>query len=195
MVFPLAGGDLSIGSGDVDTGEQACFVVGVSDDSAEAVAGTDGAVVGSLRAWVAILWPAERLSLELSEAGEHLVLLLDTIPWEFFGAGVPDLICEVTEVSVAGDHLLVGGVFPSPGLAHNHDVVALTEGIGEVSDGLKVDLGVFSGGLITARAIVVPHGNVRKALDFRGESSALGTEGSTCAVKPDVLSDNFSTLV
>ena len=58
LVFPLAGHDLSIGAGNLDTSIEACTVVGISDHTSEAVVSTDRAIVGTLRTRVTIVRPA-----------------------------------------------------------------------------------------------------------------------------------------
>jgi len=93
-----------------------------------------------LRAWIAVFWPSERPGLELTKAGKHLVLLLNSIPWLLIEVLGPDLVGVVAEVGVGGNEVLVGSVFPHPGLAEHHDVVTSTEWVGVESDGLQNDL-------------------------------------------------------
>lgn len=49
LELPLGGHDLGIGTRDVDTSEQACLVVSLDNVTLDNLAGTDTAVVGSLR--------------------------------------------------------------------------------------------------------------------------------------------------
>ena len=83
LVFPLAWHNLSVGTTDVDSGGEASAVVLVGDDSAEGHVGTDGAVVGSLWAWVTVGWPAEWPFCELVGSSEEGEFLLDSEPWFF----------------------------------------------------------------------------------------------------------------
>ena len=68
---------------------------------------------------------------ELAEALKHRVFLLDTIPSFFSGdfGVVPNLVCKVSEVGVRRNKLLTSRVFPSEGLAKNHDAAISPEGI------------------------------------------------------------------
>jgi hypothetical protein len=195
LVLPLTGGNLCVGSRDVDAGMEAGSVMGVSDDPAEAVAGSSRAVVRALLSWVPILRPAKRPGREFTESTEHLILLFDTVPGLFIFVLVPDLGCDMAEVGKSGDESLVGGVFPGKGLAHDKNIVSLSERVGEVSDGLQSDLRIFCGGLPAGRAIVVPVGNIFDTLDLFVEGSALRAESGTGSVNPDVLGYDLSSLV
>lgn len=93
-----------------------------------------------MRAWIAVFWPSERPGLELTKAGEHLILLFNSIPWQLIEVFCPDLVGKVAEVCVGRDQVLVGCVFPHPGLAEHHDVVASAEWVGVHCDGLQDDL-------------------------------------------------------
>jgi len=149
--------------------------VHVSDDAAEAVCGTDGAVVGSLGAWVAIVGPAERPGGELGKSAKKSVLLLYTEPWLFSGnlRTLKDFGSEVSEVGVVGSQCSEAASLPDEALAHDEHVVTLTEGITEVRDRLQDDLGVLSGCLISGGAVVVPLGKVCERGDLMVEGLAL----------------------
>lgn len=101
----------------------------------------------------------------------------------------------MSEVGVSGDQLLVGGVLPHQGLTKDEDVVSLSEGVSVVGDRLEVNLTVLSSGHVARGAIKVPHGEVFKGLNLLVESAALSAEGDTRSVKPDVLGDDFTTLI
>lgn len=85
LILPLARHDLGVSASNLDTGKEAGFVVHISDDSTEVLVATDRAVVGSLRAGVAIGWPAKRVASELSFGSEQGVLLLNSVPRSFIG--------------------------------------------------------------------------------------------------------------
>jgi hypothetical protein len=58
-----------------------------------------------------------------------------------------------------------------------------------------VNLTVLSSGHVARRTIKVPHGEVFKGLNLLVESAALSAEGDTRSIKPDVLGDDFTTLI
>ena len=150
LVLPLTGHNLGVGAGDLDTSVEAGLVVSVGDGTTEGDVGTSGAVVGTLSTGVAIVGPAEGLFGELGAGVKESVLLLNTVPGLLLldGGLVPDLFSEVSEVGVARNELLAGLVLPVEGLAHDEDVVALSEGVGIESDWFQDDLGLFGGGLV-----------------------------------------------
>ena len=58
LIFPLTWHNFGVSARHFDARVQACPVVSVSDDSAETIVGSNGAVVGALRSRVAIVRPA-----------------------------------------------------------------------------------------------------------------------------------------
>jgi len=169
--------------------------VDVSDAASEGGVGSNRAVVGALSSRVSIVGPAEGMAGKFGRGGNQCVLLLDSVPGLLSEVGVPDLVSEVSEVGVGGDELLVGGVFPHHGLTEDHNVVALSERISVVGDRLEVNLRVFGGGHVAGRAIEIPHGNISERVDLFVEGAALSAKGDARSVKPDVLSDDLTTLV
>ena len=101
---------------------------------------------------------SEDYGVTVSHAPKLFTLFDDKVYAELLKIRVPDLVGEVSEVSVSGGELLVGGVFPHVGLIEEYDVVSLSEGIMVVSDGLEVNLRVFGGSHVARRTIKVPHG-------------------------------------
>lgn len=150
LVFPLSGHNLGVGSSNLNTSEKASLVVHIGNDAAKVLVATDRAVVRALGTGVAIGRPAEGVASELGLSAEQGVFLLNAVPalliLDF--RGVPNLVGEVAEVSVGGDELLEGAIFPLPRLAVDHDVVASTEGIAEDSDGLEDNFRVLSASLV-----------------------------------------------
>ena len=132
----------------------------VSYDATKAVGSTDGAVVGSLRAWVAIAWPAEGPGGELGECSEESIFLLDSVPSFLVFYSIPNLLGVVSEVSVVGDEFVELAISPDEALSEHNNVVSLSEGVAEVCDWLKNNLGVLSRGLLGGRAVVVPFGQI-----------------------------------
>ena len=197
LVLPLTWHNLSVGTRNVDAGGEASAVVLVGDDSAEGDVGTDGAVVGSLWAWVTVGWPAKWPFCELVGSSEESEFLLDSEPWLLSGGELifEDGLGEVAEVGVGGDELLAGSVLPLEGLGHDQDVVSSSEGIGEVGDWFHSNLGLLGGGLVAGRSVVVPIWEIGEGLDLLLESAALGAEGDAGSVNPDVFSDDLATLV
>jgi len=157
LVFPLSGHNFSVGSRNVDSSVEASLVVSVSNAATKGSVGTDRAVVGSLSSRVTIVGPSEGIASEFGRGGKESIFLFNSVPGELLKIRVPNLVGEVSEVSVSGDELLVGGVFPHVGLTEDHDVVSLSEGIAVVSDGLEVNLRVFGSSHVARRTIKVPH--------------------------------------
>lgn len=60
LILPLAWHDFSVRSGGLDASVEGGFVMGVGNDSADAVAGAYRAIVGTLGIGIAIFRPAER---------------------------------------------------------------------------------------------------------------------------------------
>lgn len=195
LVFPLSRHDLGVSARNGNTSEEAGLVVDVSNAATEGSVGTYRAVVGTLSSGVSIVGPAEGVASELGGSGDESVLLLNSVPGLLIEIRIPNLFSVASEVGVSGDQLLVGGVFPHVGLTEDDDVVSLSEGVTVVRDGLDVNLRVLGGGHVARRAIKVPHGEVLEFLNFLGKSAALGAESDTGSVKPDVLGDNFTTLI
>ena len=84
MELPLRGHDFRIDTRDLDTGVQASLVVGFNDITAEDLAGTDTAVVWSLRSRKAVLGPAVWPVVGAKEG----VFLLETEPGLMLFIGV-----------------------------------------------------------------------------------------------------------
>lgn len=100
----------------------------------------------------------------------------------------------MSKVCIRGNELGAGFVIPVEALAHDKDVISLSEGISVVSNGLDDDLRLVSDSLVGGGAIVVPVGDVLKAGDLVGKGAALGAEGETRSVDPDVFSDDATVL-
>lgn len=150
LVLPLGGHDLSVDTGDVDTGVQAGTVVSLDDITAVDLAGTDTAVVGTLGTGETTTGPAIRPSISTEES----VLLLQTEPEALVGVGLHQAVGFVAVV------VLVGASIGIPSLAEDKDVVTLAEGVGVVSHGAKVDIGVVTGGLAGGGTVEVPLGEL-----------------------------------
>eukprot|EP00356_Strombidium_inclinatum_P008052 CAMPEP_0170486484 /NCGR_PEP_ID=MMETSP0208-20121228/5491_1 /TAXON_ID=197538 /ORGANISM="Strombidium inclinatum, Strain S3" /LENGTH=400 /DNA_ID=CAMNT_0010760441 /DNA_START=89 /DNA_END=1291 /DNA_ORIENTATION=+ len=194
LELPLARHDLGVGTGNLDAGIQASFVVSIGNGPSEGNVTADRAVVGALVAGVARSRPAIRAGLEAVVLLKHGVLLLNTEPGFLFDVLLENLLGESAEVGVAGHELRVGGVHPGVGLAQDHDVVSASEGVGEEEAGLQDHLGVFSRGLVGRRAVKVPVGKLLDLGDSLGESPALRAEAHN-AVDPDVLGDDLAVLI
>jgi len=114
--------------------------VSIGDDSAKAVAGTHGAVVGALLTWVAIVRPAQRPGRELRLRADKGVFLFDSEPRFLIGGGIHNLLSMGAEVCVGWLELLASGVSPFESLSHDEQVVTLSEGVTEVGDWAHDDL-------------------------------------------------------
>lgn len=131
----------------------------LDDVTAVDLAGTDTAVVGTLGTGETATGPAVGPSVSAEES----VLLLETEPEALVGVGLHQTVGVVTVVE------LVGASIGIPGLAKNEDVVTLTERIGVVGNGAKVDIGVVTGGLGSGRTIEVPFGKLIDTCDGLGQ--------------------------
>jgi hypothetical protein len=92
------------------------------------------------------------------------VLLLHTVPdllSDDIGVA-PDLLGKVSEVSVGWDQFLASVVLPVPGLAHDQDVVATSEGVSVVCNWFEDNFALISHGLIGAATVVVPFREISK---------------------------------
>jgi hypothetical protein len=134
--------------------------VSLNDITAVDLAGTDTAVVRTLGTGETATGPAVGPSI----GTEQSVLLLQTEPEALVGVGLHQTVGIVTVVE------LVGASIGIPGLAEDEDVVTLAEGIGVVSDGAEVDIGVVTGGLGSGGAVEVPFGELVNTRDGLGQS-------------------------
>ena len=189
LVFPLTWHDFSISSRALDAGVEAGSVVSISNNSAKAVAGANGAVVGALRSGVPVVGPAEWPGCELGFGSNKRVLLFNSEPRLFSSILIENILSVVSEVSVRRHEFLAGSISPLEGLRHDNDVVALSEGVSKEGHGLHDDLRVVSRSLVTRRSVVVPLGNISERRDDAFECAALGTECDAAAINPDVLGD------
>lgn len=100
---------------------------------------------------VAIVGPAEGLLGELRVLRDKSILLLDSIPGSLsFDLGVvPDAHCVVSEVGVGRDELGAGVILPVEAFAHNKDVIALSEGVPVVGDGLEDNFRLVGDSLVS----------------------------------------------
>jgi hypothetical protein len=163
LVLPLRRHDLSVDTGDLDTGVQASTVVSLDDVTAVDLAGTDTAIVRTLGTGETALGPSIRPAISTEEG----VFLLKTEPEFLLGVNLHQTGSLVAIV------VLVGGSIGVPGLAEHEDVVALTEGIGVESNRAEVYIGVVTGGLTGRGAVEVPLGELINGLDGLGESLGL----------------------
>ena len=106
LILPLARHDFSICAGYGDAGKKTGTVVLVSNDSTKAVVRADGAIVGTLRARVAIVGPAKRPRRELGLCADHRILLFNSKPRLLVESLVEYFFGVYAEVSVGGLELL-----------------------------------------------------------------------------------------
>ena len=138
LVFPLSRHNLGIGTGNVDSGVHAGFVVSLYDITAEDFAGTHTAIVRTLRSRETTLGPA----IWPTVWAEKRVLLLKT---------EPELVLRVSLQKPSGLVAVVEFVGRSiwvPALGHDKDVVTSTDWVREDGHGADVDVGVVSWSLV-----------------------------------------------
>lgn len=146
LELPLGGHNLSVGSGDLDTSEQASLVVSLDDISAVNLASTNTTVVWALGAWETICWPA------IGSIGhvEKGVFLLKTEPWLMSLMGFHELGSLVAVVEFVWRSIGV------PAFSNDQNIGALAEWVGEDSNGAEVDIGVVAWSLTGRAAVEVP---------------------------------------
>jgi hypothetical protein len=160
LVLPLSGHDLGVDTGDVDASEQAGLVVSLNNITAVDLAGSDTAVVRTLRTGETTLGPAVWPSIGAKEG----VFLLETEPEVLAGMCLHQLGRFVAVVE------LVGGAIRVPGLTEDKDVLSLAEGVREDSNGADIDIGVVAGGLAGGGTVKVPLGELVDGGDSLGKS-------------------------
>jgi len=173
LELPLGRHNLSIGTRDFYTSEQASLVVSLDDVSAVDLASADTAVVWALWTWVATNWPA----IGLVKGVEEGVLLLKTEPWLVGLVGFHELGTLVAVVE------LVWGSIGIPALGNDQDVGSTTEGVGEDGNGSEVDIRVVTGSLASRATVKVPLGKV-----FNLEDAILGDLGESLKIHLSVSS-------
>jgi len=146
LELPLTGHDLRIDTSDLHASIQAGSVVGLNEGAAEDLIGANTAVIGTLRGRVASLRPAEGGAIECEKG----VLLLKAEPG-LLGLGL--LHDNVGRMAgVGGQRGSVGFIC----VADDQDVITTTERVTENCASLQDDLAVVSGGLTSARTVIVP---------------------------------------
>ena len=81
---------------------------------------------------------------------EEGVLLLNTVPSLFtFNFRIfPDLISEVSEVSVCRHEFFEGLIIPAEGLAHDNDIITTADGVTEHSDRFEYNFRIVGDSLV-----------------------------------------------
>ena len=189
LVFPLSGHDFSVGARDFDSSVKTSSVVSVSDDSTIAVVGANRAIVRALRSGVTIMGPSKGPGGELGLSADKSVFLFESKPRLFVRTSVHNFLGVSSEIGVGRNKCRASSVSPLVCVGHDDDVVALSEGISVVGDGLHDDLRVVCLGLITGGTIVVPFGKLVNRSHLEVKGSALGAESDATSVNPDVLGD------
>jgi len=168
LELPLGGHNLSIGTRDLYTGEQASLVVSLDNVSAVDLASADTTVVWALWTGVTANGPA----IGLVEGVEEGVLLLKTEPWLVGLVSLHELGTLVAVVE------LVWGSIGIPALGDNQDVGSATEWVGEDGNRSEVDIRVVAGSLAGRATIKVPLGEV-----FNLEVAVLGDLGESLKIQ------------
>ena len=148
LELPLGRHDLGVGTGDLDASIQASLVVSLNDITANNLASTYTTVVGSLGRRETLLGPAVWSVIHIEEG----VFLLQSEPRLLGGVRLHQLCALMTVV------VLVRCAVRHPSLSQDKDVRDTSEGVGEDSDGLQVDIRIATGGLVGRGTIEVPDG-------------------------------------
>ena len=146
LEFPLPRHNLSVNTGDLDSGKQASLVVRLDDISAVDLSCPHTTVIRTLGTWETALGPAVWPTVRRKES----VFLLETEPEIVFGISLHQPLGLVTVVE------LVWASIGIPGLAKNEDVVTATEWIRIGCDGSDVDVRVVAWSLASRRAVKIP---------------------------------------
>lgn len=183
LVLPLRRHDLSVDTGDVDTGVETGSVVCLNNVSGENLAGTDTTVVRTLGSGETVLGPSDRVI----SLVEHGVLLLDSEPDDLLLVSAHKLGALMSVVE------LVGGTVVVPALGEDNDVLASSERIRVDGGGSEIDIRIVAGSLVCGGTVKVPLGEVL-------DRSGLLVEGLTfrsdveLGINPNVLGKNSSVL-
>lgn len=184
LEFPLGWENFSVDTADLDTGVEACLIVGFYYIPTIDVAGANSAVVWSLWSWETALGPAVWPSIGIEEG----IFLLKAEPWLVLLVGFHELVALVAVV------VLVWGAIWVPGLAHDEDIGGSTDWIWEDCNWAEIDIGVVAGSLSGRGAVKVPFWEIFGALWLLEEGLGLGTEVAG-GVNPDVFGQNGALLV
>jgi hypothetical protein len=182
--------DLSVNARDGNISVQASLVVGLHNATTKGVLGTRRAVVRTLGTRVSVLGPTQggdTISVEES------VFLFDAEPGLLIELLVKIFVGRGTSIGGDGGHLSIR----KNSFTEDDDVVASSEGIGEDTHRLQVDLGVTAGGLSSGRSIVVPDRQLIYRLDFFIESAGLASQiiRGTRTSDPDVFGQDLISLI
>jgi hypothetical protein len=88
---------------------------------------------------------------------------------------------------------LVRGTVIVVALGKDENVVTASEGVFEDGSGTKIDIGVFTGGLIGGGTVEVPDTKLANISNFLAHGRSLVTK-PTVTVNPDVFGLNFVAL-
>ncbi len=180
LELPLARHDLGVDAGDGEARRQAVVQVLLDDVAAEDLVGAHTAVVTALRGGEAALGEAER-----TVPVEERVLLLDAEDGLLARELLGDRAQRGAGVGLVRSHVDVED------LAQDEDVVTAADRVRTREDRLEDPVGGVALGLVGARTVEAPDGQIRHTL--RGAARhdlRLGAKlgGRLGAVDPDVLS-------
>lgn len=107
LVFPLAGGHLTVNTGDLETSVDHAAVGAVHDFTAKGIRGTNTAVVLALGLRETILRPSIRTRIVGPILLGHEEFLLDTEPRILVFGFFHDFVRHMTEITTGGGHLIM----------------------------------------------------------------------------------------
>jgi len=183
LELPLSGHDLGVDTRDLDPSVKTSAVVSLDEITGKDLAGSDSAVVRTLRGGEPTLGPTVRLTIRVEQG----VLLLETEPGLVLLGQVHVLLAQVPVV-VGG-----GGTVGEVTSTEDQDVVSSTERIREDGTGPQKDVGIMTGSLLGGRSIEVPLLQLLDVRDLAGEGHGLASH-STGTINPDVLGHDLATL-
>lgn len=178
LILPLAGCDLGVDAGDLDSSVDAGLEVGVDDVAAVHLGARNAAVVRALSLGLRAIF--READWQVSFRVHDEVLLLEAEPWLEFCRPLHSLGTRIARVG--GERDACRGV----GIAHNENVGGAAERIREDSLRLEDHLGVLSRCLIGGRAVIVPLWELGHILRDSLEDTSLTAE-AVVPVNPNVL--------
>lgn len=152
LELPLRGHHLGVGPREFYAGVEAGPVVGFDDFTTDHFVGADAAIIRTLWAREAVLWPTERPAVEVQKS----ILLLDTEPRFLILDSLHRLVRAIPLVRLRWRLIAVVSV------AEHELVVTATEGIVVDRHRVKEYITVATVGLVCRAAVISPRRQVWK---------------------------------
>jgi len=184
LELPLRWHHLCVNTADIDTGVQACAVVGLDQISREHLASAYTAVVRALRSRETALGPTKRRAICVKEG----ILLLETKPGDVFLGKLHRLGSEMAVVGAVGSPIAVVS------FSKHKDVATTPEWVLEDGCWSKIYIGIMPWSLVGGRPVEIPYAKLGDVFDVLGYGHGFGAQ-ATVTIDPDIFRLNFTALV